>query len=83
MYNHNRIITMRQSERPIIPGSNRHLMQLAMEKSTPPKATLSQRVTNLESFRDQLGSVTELKSRLENIEHMLFSPTPSTNIKKL
>ena len=58
-------------------------MQLAMEKGAPPEQTLQQRVTNLESFKEQLGSVTELKSRIENIEHMLFSPTPSTSIRKL
>ena len=74
---------MVKSEKSIVPGSPRHLMQQTMEKDVPQEPSLQQRVTKLETFKEQLGSVTELKSRIDNIEHMLFSPTPSTNIRKI
>jgi len=68
---------MRKTERTIVPGSNRHLMQLAMEQTSPPPLTLVQRVSQLELFLSKLGSPDELKHRIKNLEDKMFNSNNS------
>ena len=66
---------MPKTERTIIPGSNRHFLSLAREKASHPEPSLQQRVTTLETYKEELGSASELKLRIQHLEESMRTPS--------
>ena len=70
---------MRRTEKTIIPGSNRHMMQMALEHASPPSQSLTQRVSRLELLVKQLGFDEDVRIRIEHLTDKSFNPKNNEN----